>query len=148
MSTSPMGSRVRIGDAERDTAASELGEHFAAGRLTREEFDERLGRAWAAKTRDDLEPLFLDLPSGGDRRQEVGGPRRDPSLRRAGWGTVGPRRRTPFGLPPPIAIVLAVVLMITIVTHLPFILFGLGVLWFFGMIGHRRSYPGRWAAPR
>src|SRR3954470_5745945 len=57
------GSRyVRIGDAEREAAASSLGEHFAAGRLTHDEFDERLEQAWAARVGADLEPLFADLP--------------------------------------------------------------------------------------
>jgi dihydropyrimidinase len=30
--------QLRIGDAERDSAATALGEHYAAGRLTKEEF--------------------------------------------------------------------------------------------------------------
>lgn len=53
---------VRIGDAERDQAVSALGEHFAAGRLTREEFDERSDQAVRARYAADLAPLFADLP--------------------------------------------------------------------------------------
>jgi hypothetical protein len=53
---------VRIGDAERDRAVSDLGDHFAAGRLTREEFDDRVDQAMAAKFDRDLQPLFADLP--------------------------------------------------------------------------------------
>jgi Domain of unknown function (DUF1707) len=53
---------VRIGTAEREAAASALSEHFAAGRLDQDELEERLDRAYAAKTRADLEPLFQDLP--------------------------------------------------------------------------------------
>ncbi|HLL63877.1 MAG TPA: DUF1707 domain-containing protein [Propionibacteriaceae bacterium] len=53
---------VRIGDAERDQAVSTLGDHFAAGRLTREEFDTRADQAIAARFDDDLRPLFADLP--------------------------------------------------------------------------------------
>ena len=53
---------VRIGDAERDEALDKLGEHFAAGRLTREEFDERSETAIGARFDSDLEPLFRDLP--------------------------------------------------------------------------------------
>jgi hypothetical protein len=53
---------VRIGDAERDRAVSTLGDHFAAGRLTREEFDTRVDQAMAARFDDDLRPLFADLP--------------------------------------------------------------------------------------
>src|SRR5262245_44265891 len=52
---------VRIGDAERDQAISALGEHFAAGRLTREEFDERSDQAVRARYAADPAPLFDDL---------------------------------------------------------------------------------------
>ena len=64
----PMESRpthrvpVRIGDAERDRAIATLGDHFAAGRLTAEEFDERMDQALKARFNEDLEPLFADLP--------------------------------------------------------------------------------------
>lgn len=54
---------VRIGDAERDEALDELGEHYAAGRLTREELDERTETAMGARFDSDLEPLFRDLPT-------------------------------------------------------------------------------------
>jgi Domain of unknown function (DUF1707) len=53
---------LRIGDAERDRAVSDLGDHFAAGRLTREEFDNRVDQAMAARFDRDLQPLFVDLP--------------------------------------------------------------------------------------
>ena len=54
---------VRIGDAERDDAARALGEHFAVGRLDREEYDERMDVVLAARTWGDLAPVFRDLPS-------------------------------------------------------------------------------------
>jgi len=53
---------IRIGDAERDRAVSSLGDHFAAGRLTREEFDARVDQAMVARFNADLRPLFADLP--------------------------------------------------------------------------------------
>lgn len=53
---------IRIGDAERDQAVSDLGDHFAAGRLDREEFDERADQAMQARFSTDLTPLFADLP--------------------------------------------------------------------------------------
>jgi hypothetical protein len=53
---------LRIGTTERERAAAELGEHLAAGRLTTEEFDERVQRAYQARTASDLAPLFADLP--------------------------------------------------------------------------------------
>jgi len=53
---------IRLSDAERDQAVAELGEHFQAGRLTQEEFDDRTGRALQARTGRDLTGLFTDLP--------------------------------------------------------------------------------------
>jgi hypothetical protein len=58
----PASVPVRIGDAERDRAISALSDHFAAGRLTREELDERVDRAIQARFDADLRPLFADLP--------------------------------------------------------------------------------------
>jgi len=52
----------RIGDAERDRAAELLREHLAQGRLSPEEFDERVDAALKAKVASDLDPLFSDLP--------------------------------------------------------------------------------------
>ena len=53
---------LRIGDAERERAASQLAEHYAVGRLSQEEHSERLDRIWAARTRAELDPVFIDLP--------------------------------------------------------------------------------------
>ena len=53
---------LRIGDAERIAAATALGDQFAAGRIDQDELEERLGAAYAARTYDDLDPLFADLP--------------------------------------------------------------------------------------
>ena len=52
----------RLSDAERDTAAQMLREHFEAGRLDAGEFDERLSAALAARVASDFFPLFSDLP--------------------------------------------------------------------------------------
>ena len=57
------GYDMRVGDAERDAAANDLREHFASGRLTQDELNERLDQTFAAKTRADLSGLFTDLPS-------------------------------------------------------------------------------------
>jgi hypothetical protein len=53
---------IRVSDAERDQAVSELSEHFQAGRLTQDEFDDRSGVALEARTGADLDGLFGDLP--------------------------------------------------------------------------------------
>lgn len=57
-------SEIRLSDDERARALDALGTHFAAGRLTMPEFEERTATAAAATTRGDLEPLFKDLPGG------------------------------------------------------------------------------------
>ncbi|MBF4479713.1 DUF1707 SHOCT-like domain-containing protein, partial [Rhodococcus rhodochrous] len=49
---------IRIGTAEREEAVALLGEHFAAGRLSLAEFDERVALATQATVRGDLIPLF------------------------------------------------------------------------------------------
>jgi hypothetical protein len=56
---------VRVSDAERQEVADRLAEHYASGRLDQAEFDDRVGRAMAAKTRADLGGLFSDLPETG-----------------------------------------------------------------------------------
>ncbi|WP_188187229.1 DUF1707 SHOCT-like domain-containing protein [Nonomuraea sp. SYSU D8015] len=53
---------LRIGDAEREQTMAALREHFAQGRLTHEELDERLDRTLAAKTGRDLAQVTADLP--------------------------------------------------------------------------------------
>jgi DUF1707 SHOCT-like domain len=61
---------LRIGDAERDSAIAELGDHFAAGRLSTEEFEQRVDQAIKARFNDDLEPLFVDLPRTAEPSME------------------------------------------------------------------------------
>ena len=59
----PGDPRMRASDTDRDRAASLLREHHAEGRLTAEEFNDRLDRAFAAKTQGELDELFADLPA-------------------------------------------------------------------------------------
>lgn len=54
---------LRASDADRDRVAALLREHHAAGRLTADEFSERLTAAFAAKTMGDLDELMADLPA-------------------------------------------------------------------------------------
>ena len=56
---------MRVGDAERDAAAADLGEHYTAGRLTLEELHERLEAVFAAKTFGQLARIMSDLPGPG-----------------------------------------------------------------------------------
>jgi hypothetical protein len=56
---------LRIGDAERDAAATDLGEHYAAGRLTLDELNERLDAVFSSKTHGQLTRIMADLPGPG-----------------------------------------------------------------------------------
>jgi len=56
------GELVRASDDDRNRAVVALRDHLATGRLTLEEFTERMSTALAAVSTDDLEPLLRDLP--------------------------------------------------------------------------------------
>jgi len=62
MTGAAFGAGLRIGDVERSAAVEKLNQHYAAGRLTRIEHDERVDFALAARTQADLLVLFADLP--------------------------------------------------------------------------------------
>jgi Domain of unknown function (DUF1707) len=66
---------MRVSDADREQVAERLREHFAAGRLTSEELDERVATALNAKTVGDLRAVMADLPEptppGRQAGQEV-----------------------------------------------------------------------------
>jgi Domain of unknown function (DUF1707) len=53
---------LRASDEQRDRAAQEIREHFAAGRLTDEELDERVQAVYSARTEGELGALMADLP--------------------------------------------------------------------------------------
>ena len=57
-----MDERIRASDADRDHITARLREHFAAGRLTSDELDERVSAALKAKTHGELRQLMTDLP--------------------------------------------------------------------------------------
>jgi hypothetical protein len=54
--------RIRISDADRERAAARLREHFAEGRLSPDELDERIAAALTAKTVGDVRRILADLP--------------------------------------------------------------------------------------
>jgi hypothetical protein len=54
---------IRVSDAERDAVIERLSAAAGDGRLTLEEFSQRMELATTAKTRADLEPLTTDLPA-------------------------------------------------------------------------------------
>ena len=125
---------IRIGDAEREAAVTALGEHYAAGRLTKEEFDERAGIAWSAKTNSALWPLFADLPrpQAGPRPTQSSSPGRSRSDPRPGW--------VRFGLAP----ILMTVIALTVIAHLP-VLVLVGIFWLlWARMSHQARRAQRW----
>jgi hypothetical protein len=58
-------SRLRVSDADRDTAASVISNALAEGRLTAEEHSDRLDAIYSAKTHAEIVPLLDDLPGHG-----------------------------------------------------------------------------------
>lgn len=58
----PATPALRASDAEREHAADQLREHCAAGRLTPDEFDQRIDAALSARTVGELRALLADLP--------------------------------------------------------------------------------------
>jgi hypothetical protein len=59
--------RIRAGDADRDRVVAALQAHREAGRLTPDEFEERMEAALRAVYLDELPGLLADLPGDSDR---------------------------------------------------------------------------------
>ena len=57
--------QLRAADADRDRTAEMLRRAASEGRITFDELDERISRAYAAKTFADLEAVTSDLPGPG-----------------------------------------------------------------------------------
>jgi hypothetical protein len=121
--------RMRAGDKDRQGVVEQLGKHFGEGRLTVEEFDERVVRAHASVYLDELPALTVDLPS-----QPV----------QAHHRHVG-RSRRPMWAPTPVFVMLLAMLMVwslvvAIVQGAP-VIFVLLLLFLF--LRHRR-WSRRW----
>lgn len=68
-----MDDRFRLSDADRDRVAAVLGGHFAAGRLTPEELDERLTATMRATTFGDLRRVLAGLPEPAPVPRQLSG---------------------------------------------------------------------------
>src|SRR3954453_7009299 len=132
---------IRLSDAEREAAAADLGEHYAQGRLTADEDGERLEQIWGAKTRGEIAPIFRDLPSPYSSSLQEVAPQANRSQRDDRYWHSGPR---PFrrGVPTPLLVVLALLIVATVVTHLPLLVIGFGVFWFV-VLRHRHPWHRR-----
>ena len=55
-------SELRVSDQQRERAAQELRDHFAAGRISEDELSDRVQAAYSARTEAQLRELLADLP--------------------------------------------------------------------------------------
>jgi Domain of unknown function (DUF1707) len=79
---------MRASDADREAVAETLRDAHAEGRLTLEEFEERLDRALAAKTVGELAAVTPDLPTRSASIEAATTPLRAPATPYAGRGHV------------------------------------------------------------
>jgi hypothetical protein len=79
---------LRAADADRAAVADVLGTHMSAGRLTVAEYDDRLARAYAARTYGELAELTADLPAP-ERAAAEPAPRPAPVAGSVGCGGPG-----------------------------------------------------------
>jgi len=59
--------QMRASTADRESAIEILKTGFTEGRLTQEEYEERLGQAYDSRTYDDLTAITWDLPAPGQK---------------------------------------------------------------------------------
>ena len=128
---------MKASDADRDAVLSDLSEHFQAGRLTAEEFDERAGRALAARTWGELKDLLRDLPS------TLPGPR----VPAAASSGARPQRRA--AVPTPLLVGIAIAIAVSVgIVHVWGLLWLVFAAWFIARRltwfagAPRRSGPG------
>jgi hypothetical protein len=106
---------IRASDVDREAVVTTLREAYTAGRLTLDEFDERMAAAYAGRTWGDLRVLTADLPVQPVLGTDI--PDRQPSSAAAlpsyspepepsqePRPPVGPPRRSPVAILIPIAV--------------------------------------------
>jgi Domain of unknown function (DUF1707) len=128
---------LRISDADRAQALDLLSEQYAVGRLDKDEFDERSDAVWSAKTQGDLAPVFVDLPV-----RSPGLPAH-PTGRGTQWGPGWTSGRGPGRGPrrgPPLLALVFLLVLLTILTKVPFVLLLVGLWFVFGWRHHARRH--------
>jgi hypothetical protein len=108
-----MDDRMRVSDAEREAVTTRLRDHYAEGRLTHDELDERVSAALSAKTFGELRTLTTDLP----------GPAPVPprTAARPSWGGPPPWRHRHR---PPVPLFLLIALLLVLASGGGFAVFG------------------------
>ena len=145
-----MDDSIRVSDADRDRVTAQLRDHFAAGRITPGELDERLSAALNAKTFGDLRRIMADLPGPVPAPLSAAPP---PLRASSAWAV---RRHPPF--PPLILLALLATLLIPGTGWLLAAFVNLILLvWLmtavvgafaFGRSQRRRHHHGGWQRPR
>jgi Domain of unknown function (DUF1707) len=110
MSTPEDRRPLRIGNDEREAAYLALDAHLNAGRLDADEYGERYAQASVARTRDQLDALFVDLPAPHPPAAPSpdGGTRATGSAGMPSWD-LPPDEGRPSWMPQPAAALMAVV---------------------------------------
>ena len=75
----------RVADADRDRTVTQLRENVVEGRLTLDEFSERVGSALQARTRGDLAAVLADLPAPRPADERLPAPGTGSAKRRRRW---------------------------------------------------------------
>ena len=112
---------IRASDVDREAVVATLREAYTAGRLTLDEFDERMAAAYAGKTWGDLRELTVDLPIQPALGTDIPGrepapapspspalpasvPKADPEAGAGPRPPAGPPRRSPVAILIPVAV--------------------------------------------
>ena len=128
MTGNDLPAQMKASDSDRDAVVSDLSEHFQAGRLTAEEFDERTGRALAARTWGELRDLLADLPATQP------GPRA-PAMRSL---SARPWRSSGRFAPPPIAVLAGIGIAVAVLANVAHVRWGFIWLLLPGLLVARR----------
>ena len=107
---------VRASDADRQRIIDLLRGHTADGRLTLDEFEERVGEALAAKTQDDLRHVLRELPVPDPQPRPAPAPTPAPA----------PRRPSQSRIPTVPAVILLVVVGSVVLGHFAWWLIPIG----------------------
>jgi hypothetical protein len=99
-----MNDHIRVSDADRERVADRLREHFAEGRLSSDELDERIAATLSAKTFAELRRVTADLPDPEPAPGQGRRPNPPPWAGRRGFAM---RRRGPRLLPLVLLILIA-----------------------------------------
>jgi hypothetical protein len=129
---------IRASDADRQKVVDLLRRHTRDGRLTLDEFSDRVGEVYAARTMGELRHAMRELPVEPQRRP---GRSRRPAVRRPpGRSALAERMTFGFDIMRKVALVLVVLFVAGMVLAMwPFLL----LFWFFAIRPRHRG-PGSW----